>query len=130
MSVESGVKAQNLVNRVLLHHGKMQGISSREPARAQYDLFRALGRGQIDRHHLIDDSEQGVECRLNGITAIDGDVAVKYFLQDFRVRDETYALAEQPLEQSLGIALVRMRGPDEIHRDIRVDEYHLRSATP
>jgi hypothetical protein len=58
--------------------------------------------------------------RLDGVAAIDGDVAMQDLLQHLSIGDEALPLADQPFEQSLCVALVRVRRTDQIHGDIRI----------
>jgi hypothetical protein len=69
MSVESGVEAQDSANGMLFHNREMQGVASRKPRRSEDDSFCALRGNQVDRQYLIDDSQDGVECRLDGVAA-------------------------------------------------------------
>lgn len=48
---------------------------------------------------------------LSVIAPVDRDIAMQNFLKDFRVRNESNALAQQTLEDSLRINFVPVRGP-------------------
>ena len=60
---------------------------------------------------MIDNSKKGVEGRLNGIAPVDRDIAMQDLLKDFRVRNQSNALAQQIFENSLRVNFVRVRGP-------------------
>jgi hypothetical protein len=93
MPVEAGVEAQDSANRMLFHNREMQCPASRKPSRSEDDGFCALRRNQVDRQHLINDSQNGVECRLDAVAAVDRDLAAQDFLKDFCVGNEPNALA-------------------------------------
>jgi hypothetical protein len=61
---------------------------------------------------------------LDRIAPVDGDVSMEDLLQDFGVRDEALILGDEPFEDLLRISLVGVRRPDEIHRNVRVEEDH------
>jgi len=84
----------------------------------------------IDGQDLVNDAEQGVEGWLDGVTAVDGDVAVQDLLQHFGVGHQALAVADQFFEQSLRVAFVGMGRADEVHRDIRVDQNHGFTPVP
>jgi hypothetical protein len=74
------------------------------------DLLRALCCHAINREHLIDDSEQSIEGRLDRIATVDSDVAVQDLLKHIRIGDETLAFADQLFEPPLCVNFVGMRG--------------------
>jgi hypothetical protein len=55
---------------------------------------------------------------------INGHVAVQDLLQHLGSGDQTLGLDNGALEQCAGGILVGMRGADQVHRDVRVDEDH------
>jgi len=109
---------------MMFHDGSMNRVARRQLPMPQHNLFRTLDHSPINRQHLIDDAKQRVECWLDGIAAVDRDVAVQNFLQHFGIGNQALALADQLFEQSLRVALVRVRRAHEIHRDVGVDENH------
>jgi hypothetical protein len=84
---------------MLFHDGEMDSITRRQPSISQDNLFGTLRGGPGDVKHLIDDAEQSVERRLDGIPAVDGDVPMQDLLQDLGVGDEALALIDQLFEQ-------------------------------
>jgi len=74
--------------------------------------------------HLIDNPEQSVEGRLDGVPTVDGDVPMQDLLQDLGVGDEALAVTDQLFEQSLCVALVGVRRTHQIHGDVRIDQNH------
>jgi len=59
----------------------MQRIASRYLSVPHHDFLGAFCRNRIDRINLVHDSKQGIERRLDGVTAVYRDVAVQNFLQ-------------------------------------------------
>ena len=73
---------------MLFRDGQMYGIAGRELPMSQDNLLGPLCRSAINRQHLVDDAEQGVECRLDGVSPINGDIAVHNLLQHLGIGDE------------------------------------------
>ena len=109
---------------MLFHDCEMDGITCRQPSVSQNDLFGTLGGGLRNIEHLIDDPKHGIERRLDGVAAVDGDVPMQDLLQDLGVSNEALPVINQLFEQSLCIALVGMRRPHEIHGNVRIDQDH------
>ncbi len=91
---------------------------------AKDDLPGSFDYRSIHREYLIDNSQQRIKCRLNGIPPRDGNVAVEDFLQRFSVSDEPLTVTHQFLQPAPCIGLVRMGRADQIHGNIRVDKGH------
>ena len=72
---------------MLFHDGQMDSITRRQPTMSQDYLLGSLGGGPRNVKHLIDDTEQSVERRLDGVPAVDGDVPMQDLLQDLGVSD-------------------------------------------
>ena len=70
----------------------MDCIASRQAPILQNNLFCTLDRFVIYCQNLIDNTQQRIEGWLDCIPAIDRDVAVKYFLQHFRIRRQSFRL--------------------------------------
>ena len=109
---------------MIFHYSKVDSIARGQPRVPQHNIFGALDRNPIHGQDLIDHAKQGIECRLNGIEPVNRNVAVQDFLQDFRIRYEPLALADQFFKQSLRVSLVKMWSAYQIHGDIRVDQNH------
>jgi hypothetical protein len=76
--------------------------------------------------HLIHNAEQGVERGLDGVPPADGDVSVRDLLENFRVGNEALALVDQPSEQPLRVAFVRVGRAQKIHGNVGIDQNHGR----
>ena len=108
----------------------MDRVSSRQTSILQNNLFRTLDCFAIYCQNLIDDAQQRIEGWLDCIPAIDRDVAVKYFLQHFRIRRQSFAVSDEFFQHSLGRYFMRMRCADKVHWDVRVNENHERVPAP
>ena len=102
----------------------MDRIASRKTSIFQDNLFCTLDCFVVYCQNLIDDAQQRIEGWLDCIPAIDRDVAVKYFLQDFRICRQSLAIADEFFQHALGLDFMRMRCADKVHRDVRVNENH------
>src|SRR5207245_6776781 len=65
-----------------------------------------------------------VEGRLAGIAAADGNVAVEDLLECLDIGDKSLPLAHQPFQDPPCVVLVRVVGPDQVHRNIGIDQDH------
>ena len=92
MSVEASVEAQDTANRMLLHNCKVQCVASRKPSRSEDDRFCTLRGDQVDRQYLVNDSQYGVECRLDSVATVDRNITMQDLVKDFCVRNEPNAL--------------------------------------
>ena len=128
--VEAPVEAEDALDPIALHHREMQRIACGQLAVREQDCLAALDRREIDRKHLVDDAEDRLERRLYRVAPVDGRVAMQDFLQHLGIRDQLLALAHQRFEQALRVRLVRVRGTDKVHRNVRVDEHHHSPPAP
>ena len=108
----------------------MDCITSRQASILQNNLFCTLDRFVIYCQNLIDNTQQRIEGWLDCIPAIDRDVAVKYFLEHFRIRRQSFAISDEFFQHSLGRDFMRMRCADKVHWDVRVNENHERAPAP
>ena len=106
------------------HDGKVESITRRQPPVPQYNLLGALGIGPRNVKHLVDDAEQSVEGRLDGVPAVNGDVPMQNLLQHLGVGHQALAVVHQLFEPSLRIALVGVRRAHQIHGDVGIDQNH------
>ena len=81
-------------------------------------------RPHVDRVDDVHDREQGVEGGIDLIPALDRRVSMEDLLENFGVRAERLTGGDGFLEGAPGGILVEVRGPDEVHRDVRIDEDH------
>jgi len=79
-AVKVAVKAQDPLDPVVTHHRQVNGISRGQVGVADYDLACLLNDFEIDRQDLVDNLEHDLETRMDGISSVDGDVAVENFL--------------------------------------------------
>ena len=86
------------------------------------NLFCAFRGGLIYWENLIDYAEQGIECRLNSIAAVDSSVAMQDLLQYLGIGNQSLALADQLFEQPLRVAFVGMVSAHQVHRIVRIDQ--------
>ena len=102
----------------------MNGIARGKSRVTEDNFLRAFDRRAINRKYLIDDAEQGIECRLNRITAVHCDVTMENFLQNLGVGDQSLSFANEFLDPSLCVNLVRMGCSHKIHWNIGIDQNH------
>ena len=75
---------------------------------------------------LVDKGMQEIEGRLNGVPAIDRDVAMKDFLKSLGIRHEAFSSSREACDHLLGVGFVGMFGANDVHRHVGVDEDHRR----
>jgi hypothetical protein len=109
---------------VLLHYGEMQGVSGGQVPVTQDDLFGTFHSREIYSKNFIDDGEQCVKSRLYRVGAVNGDVTVKNFLQDFGICNQSLPFTDQLFEPPLSIALMPVRHANQIHRYVGIDQNH------
>jgi len=80
---------------MVFHDGQMHSITRRHLSMSHDNFLCALYCGQINGQHLVGNTEQSVERRLDGVPTIDSDVAVQYLLQDPRIRNQALSIANQ-----------------------------------
>jgi len=113
---------------MMFHDGEMDGVASGKLPVPKDNLLGTLGNAPINRQHLIDNTEERIKRWLDSIAAVDCNVAMQDLLKHFGVRNQALAVTDQLLEPSLRVALVRMSGADQIHRNIGVDQNHCCSS--
>ena len=80
---------------MLFHRGKVHGVARGYVAASQDNLFSALGDRAINGKYLIYHAKQYIECRLDGVAAADGYVAMQDLLENFGIGDETLPFTDQ-----------------------------------
>jgi len=102
--VEARIEGQNLLDTVMFHDGEMHGITRRELPALQHNLLGSLSDGAVNWQGLINDAQQNIERRLDGVAPIDGNVAVQDLLQHLSIGDQPLAFADQLFQPALRIA--------------------------
>lgn len=95
---------------------------------AQQDRSCTLNVLEVDREDLINEAQQRVESRLDRIAAANRSVTMKNLLKHLGISDQLFTPHNQDFESMLRLNLMRVWAPDEIHRNIRVDEDHRDSS--
>ncbi len=124
--IKAAIKAQHETHLLSLHDSQVDCVPGRKPSHAENNLLRPLYDFAVDGIHLIDNSEERVERRLDCIKPTYCSVAVKNFLKHLRIGYQTLSFRDQTFNQALGVHLVRMRRADKIHWHIGIDENHGR----
>ena len=114
------------MHALAFHDCDVKGIAGGQPAMPEDDRLGAIDSAEIDREHLVDNTEEGIERRLDGIAAVDRHVPMQKLLEHFRVCYQSLAIGDGVLEDSLGIDFPSVRAADEVHRDDGIDEDHVR----
>ena len=108
----------------MLHDGDVNGVAGGQSAASENNLFRALGHRPVNREYLIDNSEQGVEGRLNGVAAIDGHISMEDLLKNLGIGNQPPAFPDQLFQPLLRVGFVGVSGTDKIHGYVGVDQNH------
>jgi hypothetical protein len=127
-AIKACIETEDSVDPVFLHDGQMHSVTCGQARMTEDNPFRAIHDGSIDGKNVIDDPEQGIKRWLNGVTAVDGYVAVQDLLEDFRIRDQSLAAAQQFFHQSLRVDFMGVRRSHQIHRNVGIDQNHDRSV--
>jgi hypothetical protein len=106
------------------HDRQVKRIPSRQAQAPQHDALCPFEIGQLNREDLVGDSEDGIEGGLDRVAPADGDVPMEDLLKHFRIRDEPLRPGKTPFQHLLGILFVRVWRPDQVHRDVRIEEDH------
>ncbi len=121
-SVECRVECHDQLDAISRHHCSMQGIAGRQARNSQDELSSTLDIREPDRNHLVDDTKQDIERRLNRVTSTDRNISVEDLLQHLGAGDQSFRRRNSGLDKVLSIRLVGMSRAHEIHRNVRVDE--------
>lgn len=79
---------------MLFHNRQMYGVARGQTRVTKNNLFRSLEYGVVDSEYLVDHAKKRVKCWLDGVSAVDCDVAVQYLLKYFGVCDQTLAATQ------------------------------------
>lgn len=109
---------------MLLHNGQVQSVPRGQAGMAHDNFFCPFRRGLINGKHLICNTEQGIERRLDRISAVNRHIAMQDFLKNLGVCHKTLPFTGQLLKQSPRVCLMRVRRANEVHRNIRIHKNH------
>mgnify|MGYP007034356044 CR=1 FL=1 len=122
--VEVGVERDDPVEAVPLHGGEVEGVAGLEAGPAKEEGFGPFHLGELDGENVVDDPAERVERRLDRVAPVEVAVATENLLKHLGAGDQLLAIGDGPLEEPLGVDLVGVGRPDQVHRDVRVDEDH------
>ena len=125
-AIEISVKAQDRSYLMALHYCDVHRIPRRKPRAALSDFSGPQNVRFLNCEHLVDNLQDCLECWLDGVSLVDRCVPMENFLEHFSIGHKPLSRGDQAFQQNLGIGLVRMRGSDQIHWNIRVNEDHSR----
>ena len=107
-----------------LHGCQVYRIPRRQVAVTEQDFLGSLDGRLVHRKYFVNDSQQNIERRLNGIQPFDRGITMKDFLQHFRVCHQAFSVAHQLFQPTPGIGFMGMRSSHQVHWDVRVDKDH------
>jgi hypothetical protein len=120
--VETGIEAHDFANAVLLHYGEVNRIAGRDSLISKDNPFGPFHDSMIDRQDFIDDFQQGIECRLNGIETFDGLISMQNFLQNFGIGDQSLALPNLLFDEQLRFELAGRVAAHQVHGNIGINQ--------
>lgn len=129
-TVEARIKTHDSAYSALLHYREVNGIAWRQAPVAQDNLFRTFGGRYVNRQNLIHYAQKRIERRLNCIPAIHGCITMEYLLQHLGIGKQSFPFGKALFDKPPAIGFVRMGRPDQVHRDVGVDENHGLSPLP
>lgn len=122
--VEAPVEGEDPGNSVVLHDGHVERIPSGSGYPTVKHRSRALHIRLLDGVHFVCDTQEGIKSRLDRIPSLDRYVPMQDFLKNLGTRNKPLPIHYGPFKQTLGVGLVRVWGPNEIHGHVRIDEDH------
>lgn len=122
--IESSVEAEDPLDITALHDRDVDGVARRQPRSRPEEAASSLDIRPLNRVDNVDHADYGCEGMINCLGPSDACVPVQDLLENLRIRTQRFASSNQLFERSSRRLLVRVRHPDEIHRDVRVDEDH------
>jgi len=78
---------------MVFHDGQMYSITRGHLSMAHDNFLCALCCGQINGQHLVGNTKQCGERRLDGVPTIDSNITVQYLLQDLGIRNQALPIA-------------------------------------
>ena len=109
---------------VPLHDSNMDRIPGRQSIVAAEQAARPLDVLELDLVDDVNDAEEGIEGRFDRVAPLDRGKSVKDFLREPPRRSPGARCPRSPAPAPASGVLVRMVRPDEVHRDVRVNEDH------
>ena len=79
----------------------------------------------LDRIHDVDDGQECIERGVDVLGTPNGRVPMQDLLEDLGIGAERFAGGDGVFECPTSGLLVRMGRPDQVHRDVGVDEDHV-----
>src|SRR6266581_9224816 len=107
-SIECRVECHDQLDAISRHHRSMQGIAGRQARNPQDELPSTLDIREPDRNHLVDDTKQDIERRLNRVTSADRNISVEDLLQHLGAGDQSFRRRNGGLNKLLSVRLVGM----------------------
>jgi hypothetical protein len=118
------VEAHHLSYVATLHHRDVDRVSSRKPGCADDDAACALHVDDLDRVDHVDGGRQKVECVVDIVVPPDRSEPMEDLLEHLGVGTHRLVRRDRLFEQPSRRIAQRMGSPDDVHRDVRVDEDH------
>jgi hypothetical protein len=118
-AVEIGVKAEDRLNAVAFHDGDVERIASGKRGSILRDLSGTQHIGFFDWEDDVDDIQKRLKCALDGISLVDGGVAVEELLQYPRIGDQLLSRSSQTLDQDLRLPSVGMWCSNQVQSEYR-----------
>lgn len=108
-----------------LHNRDVNRVARRQKSAVLSNLTGSQYVCSLDSENVVNDIQDYLKRRPDSFSPVDRCVPMKGLLQHFRVCDQPLSSGNKPFQQHLRFCLVRMRGTDEVHRNVRVDEDQL-----
>src|SRR5260370_8139676 len=115
-AVKIGVEAQDRLNSLVFRHGDVDGVPGGKRKSILHDLSGALHVALFHREHVVNDIQEYLKRRPDGISPVDGRIAIKDFLQPLRIGDQSLSDRSQPFHPYLPPHLASMSAPTPSHR--------------
>ena len=107
-----------------LHGRNVDRIASGERRAALNDLPCAEHVVFLNRVNLVHDLQRYSYRGINRITPVNRIIAMQNLLEYFGIGHQAFAFGDQALQKDLGFRLMRMRRPDQVHRNVGIDKDH------
>src|SRR3982750_2638679 len=121
-TVKVPVEAEDGPYPMPLHNGDVNAIACRQQRRILHDLPRPQHVCLLDCQNIVYNIQQHVEGWPDRVSSADRGVTMNDLLQYLSVGHQTLSRRNKTLQQELRLGLVRVRGPNEVHRNVGVHE--------